>query len=137
MARKKLADVTVNDVVSYKTNVGRYQPYYYAGASGDFNPIHIDPEFAKMVGLGGNILQGLCSMAFVAKMNTDWAGDPGALKRIKVRFASPVRPEDVITVKGTVSKVTGQRAKIDMTAVNQDGTEVITMAFAEVELDTD
>jgi acyl dehydratase len=106
-------------------------PIYYAGASGDFNPIHIDNDFAKMVGLGGVILQGLCTMAFVTRACTDFAGDPGALKRIKVRFAKPVRPDDDVTVKGTVTQVEGDTAHAELGAVKQDGEEVITMAFAD------
>ena len=65
----------------------KYLPHRYAGASGDFNPIHIDPEFAKAVGLPGNILHGLYSMAQVARAHTEAAGgDPRALKRLSVQF---------------------------------------------------
>src|SRR5664280_3049949 len=64
--------------------VDKYRAIYYAGASGDYNPIHIDPEFGKLVGLNGAILQGLCTLAFAAKTVTDWAGDPGKLKKNKV-----------------------------------------------------
>ena len=60
----------------------KYLPHRYAGASGDFNPIHIDPEFAKAVGLPQNILHGLYSMAQVARAHTEAAGgDPRALRR--------------------------------------------------------
>ena len=64
----------------------KYLPHRYAGASGDFNPIHIDPEFAKAVGLPSNILHGLYSMAEVARAHTDAAGDPRALRRLSVQF---------------------------------------------------
>ena len=117
-----------------KNSVGKYLPIYYAGASGDFNPIHIDPEFGKMVGLGGNILQGLCTMGFVAKGCTDWAGDPGKLKRLKVRFAKPVKPLDVVKVHGKVAEVTDERITCEMWADIKDGqVEVITNAVAEFE----
>jgi acyl dehydratase len=133
--KRKAAAVKAGDKFELKQTVGKYDPIYYAGASGDFNPIHIDPEFGKMVGLGGNILQGLCTMAFTARCHTDFGGDPGALKRIKVRFSSPVRPADVVAVQSHVATVEGKRVKAEFNAVNQKGEEVITMAFAELELD--
>lgn len=135
MARKNIGDVNVGDPVELKVDVGKYQPIYYAGASGDFNLIHIDGEFGKMVGLGGAILQGLCTMSFVARMNTDWSGDPGALKKIKVRFAKPVYPDDTITVKGKLTEVEGKNVRLEIEATNQEGTEVITRAWSEIELD--
>lgn len=68
-------DIKVGDSIpSLRKDVGKYQPIFYAGASGDFMPIHIDPEFGKAVGLGGIILHGLCTMAFVSQMNIDWLG---------------------------------------------------------------
>ena len=134
MARKKAIEVKVGDPVQMTTDVGKYQPIYYAGASGDFNLIHIDAEFGKMVGLGGAILQGLCSMAFVARMATDWAGDPGALKKIKVRFAKPVRPNDTVTVRGNVAEADGKNVRVEIDAVNQDGVEVISKAWSVIEL---
>ena len=115
-----------------KNPVGKYLPIYYAGASGDYNPIHIDPEFGKMVGLGGNILQGLCTMGFVAKACTDWAQDPGALKRLKVRFAKPVKPLDTVVVHGKVVKNTGDTIVCDMIAdIEKSKEAVITNAVAE------
>lgn len=136
MGRTSIDRVTKGQSLEYKTTVGKYQPIYYAGASGDFNPIHIDNEFGKMAGLGGAILQGLCTMAFVQKTAIDFAGgDPGALKRIKVRFAKPVYPGDEISVKGEVTKMDGKGITAELEAVNQDGTEVITRAFAELELE--
>lgn len=113
--------------------VDKYRPIYYAGASGDFNPIHIDPEFGKMVGLGGAILQGLCTLAFASKAVTDWAGDPGKLKRLKCRFSAPVLMEDTISVQGTVADVQAGLARIDLKVVNQNGVEVLQKVEAEVE----
>lgn len=113
--------------------VDKYRPIYYAGASGDFNPIHIDPEFGKMVGLGGAILQGLCTLAFASKTVTDWAGDHGKLKRLKCRFSAPVLMEDTISVQGTVTDVQSGRARIDLKVVNQNGVEVLQKVEAEVE----
>ena len=113
--------------------VDKYRALYYAGASGDYNPIHIDPEFGKMVGLGGTILQGLCTLAFAAKTVTDWAGDPGKLKKIKCRFSAPVMMEDTISVQGTVADVQTGRVKVELKVVNQAGTEVLQNVEAEVE----
>lgn len=114
--------------------VDKYRPIYYAGASGDFNPIHIDPEFGKMVGLGGAILQGLCTLAFTSKTVTDWAGDPGRLKKLKCRFSAPVMMEDVIYIQGTVTDIQAGRAKVDLRVVNQNGAEVLQKVEAEVEV---
>jgi acyl dehydratase len=116
--------------------VDRYRAIYYAGASGDFNPIHIDPEFGKMVGLGGVILHGLCAVGFVVKTITDWQGDPGKLKRFKCRFASPVHIDDVITTSGEVLEVKEGRAKLALKVANQNGVEVETNVTAEVEINT-
>ena len=134
MAKKDISEVKAGEEIKLEKSVGKYQPIYYAGASGDFNLIHIDGEFGKMVGLGGAILQGLCTMAFVVQMNTDWAGDPGALKKIKVRFAKPVRPDDTVAVKGRLAAVEGNTVRTELQAVNQDGEEVITKAWSEIEL---
>ncbi len=132
----KISEVKVGDVFESKSNVGKYQPIYYAGASGDFNPIHIDSEFAKMVGLGGAILQGLCTMAFTARAHVDWAGgDPARLKSIKVRFSKPVYPDDAITTKSKVVSVDGNIVKTQYVSTNQNDVEVITRAFAVLQLD--
>src|SRR5437660_11578110 len=81
----------------------KYLPHRYAGASGDFNPIHIDPEFAKAVGLPGNILHGLYGMALMARASVQAVqGDPRSLKRLSVQFREMGLPEQEITVTGTV-----------------------------------
>src|SRR6266540_1376330 len=86
----------------------RYLPHRYAGASGDFNPIHIDPEFAAQVGLPGTILHGLYMMALVARANGELAGgDPRSLKRLSVQFRGMGVPEQEIVVSGTVKEVDG------------------------------
>ena len=131
---KNIKDIKVGESFSASEEVDKYRAIYYAGASGDFNPIHIDPEFGKMVGLGGVILHGLCTFGFMTKTVTDWAGDPGVLKRIKCRFARPVHLGDTITTSGTVSKVQGNRVSIDLKVMSQEGVEVLVMATAEVEL---
>ena len=112
----------------------RYLPHRYAGASGDFNPIHIDGEFAKSVGLPGNILHGLYSMALVMRAQVDAAGgDPRRLKRLAVQFRGMGLPEREIVVSGTVREVRDGRAVID-TAATQDEKQIIRNAEAEIEL---
>jgi len=113
--------------------VDRYRAIYYAGASGDYNPIHIDPEFGKLVGLNGAILQGLCTLAFAAKTVTDWAGDPGKLKKIKCRFSAPVMMEDTISFQGTVADVQKGLARVNLQVLNQAGAEVLQNVEADVE----
>jgi 3-hydroxybutyryl-CoA dehydratase len=108
----------------------RYRPIYYAAASGDFNPIHLDKELATAVGLPGNILHGMCTMAWAAEAAIDaLGGDPGDLKRLKVRFSKPVKIDDEITF--AVAPATDGTRKVTLTAVNRDGQEVLKNAEAE------
>ena len=112
----------------------KYLPARYAGASGDFNPIHIDPEFATQVGLPRNILHGLYSMAQVALANAAAVGgDPRKLKRLSVQFRGMGFPETEMVVTGTVKEVRDGRAVID-TEAEQEGNRIIRNAEAEVEL---
>jgi acyl dehydratase len=88
--------------VELRVTPDKYLPHRYAGASGDFNPIHIDPEFAKQVGLPSNILHGLYSMAQVARACTQAAGgDPRSLRRLSVQFRGMGLPEQEIVVTGS------------------------------------
>jgi acyl dehydratase len=88
--------------VEFKVTPDKYLPYRYAGASGDFNPIHLDAEFAKQVGLPSNILHGLYSMAQVARACTQAAGgDPRSLRRLSVQFRGMGLPEHEIVVTGS------------------------------------
>jgi acyl dehydratase len=112
----------------------RYLPHRYAGASGDFNPIHIDPEFAKQVGLPGNILHGLYSMAQVARAGVAAAGgDPRKLRRLAVEFRGMGFPEREIVISGSVKKRHDGRAVVD-TVAEQDGNKIIRNAEAEIEV---
>ncbi|MBV9425764.1 MAG: hypothetical protein JOZ98_22850, partial [Solirubrobacterales bacterium] len=103
----------------------------YAGASGDFNPIHIDEEFAKQVGLPGRILHGLWTMAQVARAHTEAAGGPERLKALSVQFRGMGRMGEEIVVAGTVREVNGEVAVVDSNAV-QAGQRLIRNAVAEV-----
>ena len=117
-----------------KVTPDKYLPHRYAGASGDFNPIHIDPEFAKAVGLPQNILHGLYSMAITARgVNALAEGDPRALKRLQVQFRGMGIPEQEIVVSGTVREVDGRRVAVEVIA-EQSGNAIIRNAEAELEL---
>jgi len=128
-----MADLKQGESVpELKVTPDKYLPHRYAGASGDFNPIHIDPEFAKAVGLENNILHGLYGMAQVARANTAAAGgDPRSLKRLSVQFRAMGKPEVEITVSGTVKEEKDGTVVID-TVADQEGTQIIKNAEAEV-----
>jgi 3-hydroxybutyryl-CoA dehydratase len=109
----------------------RYRSLYYAGASGDFNPIHIDVEVGQAVGLGGVILQGLCTLAWGVDAFGRFLGDPGLVTAVKARFSKPVRPEDTVRLDGTVTEVSGGVVKAAVVARNQSGDEVLKNVVVE------
>jgi acyl dehydratase len=112
----------------------KYLPHRYAGASGDFNPIHIDNDFATMVGLPRNILHGLYTMAQVARAQTEAAGgNPRALKRLAVQFRGMGVPKEEIVVTGTVTERDGDRVEI-ATEASQAGNGIVRNAVAELDL---
>jgi acyl dehydratase len=121
-----------DEIPELRVTPDRYVPHRYAGASGDFNPIHIDDEFAKQVGLPRNILHGLYSMALVARAGAALAdGDPRALRRLKVQFRGMGVPEEEIVVTGTVREVDGDTVVVD-TEARQGDNAIIRNAEAEV-----
>src|SRR4249919_804614 len=111
----------------------------YAGASGDFNPIHWNQRIATSVGLPDVIAHGMLTMALAGRFLTEWAGDPGAVTEYGVRFSAPVVvPDDdkgaTVEVAGTVTeRLDGHRVAIDVTA-RSDGAKVLTRARAVVRL---
>ena len=109
----------------------RYTPVRYAGASGDFNPIHIDEEFARSVGLPGRILHGLWSMAQVARAQTEAAGGPERLKRLSVQFRGMGVPEVELVVTSTVRELRDGVAVVD-TEAKQGDTRVVRRGEAEI-----
>lgn len=121
--------------------VERVQLVRYAGASGDFNPIHFNERIAQGVGLDGVIVHGMLTMALAGRLVTDWAGDPGAVSDFEVRFTRPVVVPDpgaaVLTITGVVAEVTAQQpgvvgsVRIDLT-VTVDGRKVLGKARATV-----
>ena len=128
MAKVKEGDEAPPLVVE---NLTRTHFVRYAGASGDFNPIHQDEAFAKAAGMGGIFAHGMLSMGFVAQSVTDWVG-VGRVRKISVRFAALVRPGDVITCHGRVldkRPAEGGRdwdAELELWAENQTGEKVVT-----------
>lgn len=110
-----------------------YRPIYYAAASGDFNPIHIDPEVGQQAGLGGAILHGMCTMAWAVEAAVNFLGDPGALKRCRARFSRPVSPGDALRFEGRITGAEGGRVQGEIAARNQKGEDVLKGAF-EAEL---
>ena len=110
----------------------RYLPVRYAGASGDFNPIHVDQEFAKSVGLPGAILHGLYMMGLVSRAAMEFAdGDPRRLESLSVQFRGMGFPEEEISVTGSVTSADGDRVELDLVATQGDR-EVIRNSTATV-----
>jgi 3-hydroxybutyryl-CoA dehydratase len=131
-----MAELNVGDQIpELHVTPDKYLPHRYAGASGDFNPIHIDREFAKNVGLPDNILHGLYMMGLVARANNDLAGgDPRALKRLSVQFRGMGAPEQEIVVTGTVKSAENGTVVVDTVAAQGDN-QTIRNAEAEVQLE--
>lgn len=115
-------------------NVTVDQTYRYAFASGDHNPIHVNPDFAAKVGLPGIILQGLCTMAFTSKavMDNYLDRDPTRLKRLFVRFSAPVQPNDKLVTTCWMSEKGADKTTLCFETAKQDGSLVIKNGVAEV-----
>jgi acyl dehydratase len=120
-----------DEIEGLKVTPDKYLTIRYAGASGDFNPIHIDEEFAKMVGLPGRILHGLYTMALVARAHTDAGGGPHALKRLSVQFRGMGVPEQELSVTGTVRERSNGVAIVDAHC-EQNGSRIIRKAEAHL-----
>ena len=135
MARRAWDDVKVGEEIPERSNVvDRAQLVQYAGASGDFNPIHWNPEFAQMVGLPGVIAHGMFNMALVARAVAEWAGDPGAVRKLTVQFRKEVLPEEKIVAKGkVVEKDDATRtARLELWAeVERDGQTILPIKNGE------
>ena len=133
-------DVTVGSALPEQVyRVTRADLVRYAGASGDFNPIHWNDRVATSVGLPGVIAHGMFTMALAARAVTAWTGDPGALVEYHVRFGRPVVvPDDdagtQVTVRATVGAILDEgRVRVDLT-VTADGEKVLSLARATVRL---
>ena len=122
-----------DELPTLKTTPDKYLTVRYAGASGDYNPIHIDEEFAKQVGLPGRILHGLWTMSQVARAQTEAGGGPHALKRLSVQFRGMGLPEQEIAVRSTVREVTPDETALVETVAEQGGNQIIRNAEAEID----
>jgi len=137
-AKVRYADVSEGEELKpWSYTVERVNLVMYAGASGDFNPIHWNEPFAKAVGLPDVISHGMFTMARIGQFVTDWAGDSGSVKRFKTRFTLPVVvPNDggnTVTVSGTVArKLGGNRVILELAGAVGDSN--CGQAEAEVEL---
>ncbi|MEU5808087.1 MULTISPECIES: MaoC family dehydratase [unclassified Streptomyces] len=139
-ARIKYDDVEVGtELPAASFPVTRATLVQYAGASGDFNPIHWNEKFAKEVGLPDVIAHGMFTMAEAVRVVTDWIGDPGAVVEYGVRFTKPVVvPNDdtgaLIEVSGKVAaKLDDNKVRVDLTAMSA-GQKVLGMSRAVVRL---
>ena len=133
MSQAQIAEEPGAKIPELHVTPDKYLTFRYAGASGDFNPIHIDGEFARTVGLPGRILHGLWTMAQVARAQSEAAGGPEHLRRLSVQFRGMGMPEQEIVVSGTVREAGDGRVVID-TVAEQAGNQIIRNAEAEVEL---
>ena len=122
---------TPGDQLELRVTPDRYVTVRYAGASGDFNPIHIDEEFARQVGLPGRILHGLYTMAQVARAHTEHFGGPQTLQSLKVQFRGMGMLEREIVVHGRVRERDDDVAVVDSEAT-QDGKRIIRNGEAEI-----
>ena len=139
-ALPRLADVAVGtELPPLTVRLTRTDLVRYAGASGDFNPIHWNERVATEVGLPGVIAHGMFTMALAGRAVTGWTGDPAALVEFQVRFGRPVVvPDDdagaQVTVRGKVGALGEDgRARIDLTVTSGDE-KVLSLARATVQL---
>jgi acyl dehydratase len=126
---KYFEDVADNEQLpSFQQTITRTHIVKYAGAGGDFNPMHHDEELAKAMGLPSVFAMGLMHGGMLARVITDWAGD-GCVKRYKIKFSGMVWPHDVLTFSGSViRKYQENQANLvdcQLSVVNQKGETAI------------
>jgi len=128
---KPLSEFRTGDAFELVRTCRRCTPIYYAAASGDFHPVHLDPEVGRLAGQPGTILQGMCTMGWMAEACDRYFGAPGRTARLEVRFSRPVKAGDEITFRGRCVAVEGERVRVEVSATNQRGEEVLRNAAAE------
>ena len=120
-------------ITEVRVTPDKYLPHRYAGASGDFNPIHVDKELAEQFGLPGNILHGLWSMSQVARAATIAAGDdPTKVKKLSAQFRGMGQPEQEVVVTGEVTEEDGTHVTIGLEAA-QGENRIVRNSIAVVE----
>jgi 3-hydroxybutyryl-CoA dehydratase len=122
------------ELPSVATTLSQEKIDRYARASGDFNPIHVDPAFAAQTPFGGTIAHGMLLLAYLSEMLTAAFGQAWLSGgRLKVRFKGAARPGDVVTVRGRVERVRGERGVCSVECLNQQD-EILIAGEAEVRL---
>jgi acyl dehydratase len=136
MSAPVASEVVVGDTVTpFSRTVTQDQINAYAGASGDHNPIHLDPEFARSVGLPGTIAHGLLEMGILADAIASWAGGSENVLSLSCRFSKPLLPGDTIICSGTVVSVDDAGvATLEVGAASDRGDRVLTNGRATVRL---
>jgi acyl dehydratase len=138
-AKVRLEDVKVGDEIpELKKIVKREEVKAYADASGDQNPLHQDDNFARSVGFPGIIAHGMFTMAHLTKALTDWLGDPGALKRMKVQFRAVVFMDEEIVAKGRIEQLepSTKRARLSVwVEVDRAGERQLPIKNSEAEVE--
>lgn len=138
-AKVRFEDVRVGDAIpSQSTVVRREDVKAYAVASGDQNPLHQDDAFARSVGFPGIIAHGMFTMAHVTRAVTDWLGDPGSLKRMKVQFRAVVFMDETLVARGEIASVDEgtRRATLRLWAeIDRDGQRVVAIKNSEAEVE--
>ena len=126
-----MSGLEAGDRIELEVTPDPYVTVRYAGASGDFNPIHIDEQYAQSAGLPGRILHGLWTMAQVARANTEAGGGPESLKRLSVQFRGLGMLGEAVKVTGSVEEVRDGVA-ITRCEAEQSGNRIIRNAEAEL-----
>jgi acyl dehydratase len=132
---KTLRDFAVGQTFQLVRTVDPYRPIYYAAASGDFNPIHVDRRVGRAAGLGGAILQGMCTYAWLSDACVAWFDDPARVRSLRARFARPVKPGDTLTFTGRCTAIEGGTVRVEVEVRNQHGVEVLKRATAEARIE--
>ncbi len=133
---KRLVQYEVSDRLPVRKWVPNdIQIRQYAEASGDFNPIHLDDNYARLAGLGGVIAHGMLTMAQMAAMLTDWMGKEGELSKFNVRFEHMVRPGDTIKCSGYIRERSENTLVCDLEALNHKEERVLSgLALITIQL---
>jgi acyl dehydratase len=104
--------IKVGDEFYVLREIDLYRPIYFAGATGIFHPIYIDPLFGKLAGFGGNILHEYCLTSFVISALCEWGGKKSSIKSINIKFKGWANPGDIIKIEWTVKRVKGKEISV-------------------------